>query len=370
MLRTLDRAILGGHFMNDSEINKYPKLVSELLDFYTPELLGDCYADYNELDKNILYSYAEQRSRTLESALEVISNETINSLGYGLKSESLDKINVALDEINEYYKPVLIPKTIEEIELNDKQPTVFSSGCDFIDNVIGINGFETKRSYIFASKAKGKKSIFLQNLALLLKNANPAASVLYLSLENNEHDILIRHKAMLPTVIPANFVSPHYLYSGKCTLEDISNLSKKYKILIVDYLARITPPKELEREENYKVFGELADRLHYIAEENDCVIITAAQLNRSSLQSFKKDTTNFEECFLEIDQDNLADSMGILRNSDSVSIIWPHDNKIYLHNIATRIITDKNASYIDFIKKTDGSFKLALSKKSGAFLDK
>ena len=94
MLNTLDQAILGGHFMNDSEINKYPKLVTELLEFYTPELLADCYIEYNQIDKNILYSYTEQRSRTLESALEVISNETINSLGYGLKSESLDKIDI------------------------------------------------------------------------------------------------------------------------------------------------------------------------------------------------------------------------------------------------------------------------------------
>ena len=38
MLKDLDRAILGGHFMNDSEINKYPKLVAELLEFYTPEI--------------------------------------------------------------------------------------------------------------------------------------------------------------------------------------------------------------------------------------------------------------------------------------------------------------------------------------------
>ena len=75
MLKQLDLAILGGHFINDERINYYSKLIQELLESYTPDLLSDCYIEYNNVDKSILYSYTEQRSKTLENALEELGGK-------------------------------------------------------------------------------------------------------------------------------------------------------------------------------------------------------------------------------------------------------------------------------------------------------
>ena len=362
MLNTLDQAILGGHFMNDSEINKYPKLVTELLEFYTPELLADCYIEYNQIDKNILYSYTEQRSRTLESALEVISNETINSLGYGLKSESLDKIESALNEVKSFYKPAVTPLSISELEKRVKAPNKVASGNPYLDNVIGIDGFEEGRSYIFASRAKGGKSLFLQNLAQMFA-LNTNDEILYLSLENSEYEIVDRKKKMQNRT---NYKDYNVIYNPKANIEYITELAKKYKIIIIDYLARITPPKELEKEGNYIVYGWLADQLHYIAEENKAIIITACQLNRSAIAPFKgvKDKNEWTDAFMEIDQDSLSDSMGIVRNSDSVSIVWFKDYEFHVHNVASRIQTKYEYIYCD----TFNNNTIEIVKKGGIYV--
>ena len=349
MLKQLDLAILGGHFINDEKINYYSKLLQELLESYTPDLLSDCYIEYNNVDKSILYSYTEQRSKTLENALEIISNEAITSLGSGLKEENLNNIEKALNDAKSFYKPAIIPISVSELEKKVKAPNKIISGNPYLDNVIGIDGFEEGRSYIFASRAKGGKSLFLQNLAQMFA-LNTTESILYLSLENSEYDIVDRKRKMQNR--QSIYKDYDVVYNPKANIEYISELAKKNKIIIVDYLARINPPKELEKEGNYIVYGWLADQLHYIAEENKCIIITASQLNRSALSTFKdiKDKTNKSEwtdAFMEIDQDSLSDSMGIVRNSDSISIVWFKDNEFHIHNVASRIQTKYEYVFCD-----------------------
>ena len=99
MLKDLDLAVLGGHFMNDPEINKYQKLVDELLKQYTSDLLSDCYISYNNIERRIIYNYAELRSKTQENALEKISNASIDAMGCGLSTNNLNIIKDAVKEI-------------------------------------------------------------------------------------------------------------------------------------------------------------------------------------------------------------------------------------------------------------------------------
>ena len=362
MLKQLDMAVLGGHFMNDPEINKYEKLINELMESYNPSLISDCYIEYNNINKDIIYSYAETRSRTIESALETISNEALTSIGYGLKPENLDTIERALNSARQYYNNDSLPINVEVLDGNVVAPNKYLSGNSYLDNVIGVDGFEEGRSYIFASRAKGGKSLFLQNLAQMFP-LNTTEKVLYLSLENSEFDIINRKRKMQNR--GGIYKSYDVLYNPKIDIETIREFAKQYKIIIVDYLARINPPKNLEKEGNYIVYGWLADQLHYIAEETKSIIITACQLNRSALSVFKNitDKSEWTDAFIEIDQDSLSDSMGIVRNSDSVSVVWFKDYEFHIHNIASRVQTNYEYIYCD----TFNNNTIEMTKKGGIY---
>lgn len=355
MLNEIDLAVLGGHFMNDANINQHTALVSELLESYRPDILSDCLIGYDEIDKKFLYEYIRNRVKTVEKALEEINNQSINSLGYGLTEEKLDKINNALNEVNQYYnrniKIISIDDLINEIHLKK----VIPSRNPFLNQTIGTDGFEKGRSYVFASQAKGGKSLFLQNLAQNFDNQK----VLYISLENDLCDIYSRSLQMRNS-LTVKYNTYDIIYNPQITLEDIKTYCKTYDVVIIDYLARIIPPKELEKESLYTIYGDIADKLHYIANETDTVIITACQLNRSALSVFKGEINSqkdWEEAFLSIDQDSLSDSMGIVRNSDSVSTIWFKNGSYIVHNIASRVSTKEEACecfiFIDYKNKKE-----------------
>lgn len=345
MLRQEQMAILGGFLTGDEVITsgRYDTYLKDLMAEFDPFLRAEAISEYNSSLRPELYHSLELLYTTSEKALENINKVVINSYAKGgITTDEIESIRTNAEELDTYrINKSNAPISLDDVINNDVNPILYSTNCPYIDSVIGVDGFEEGRLYVLASKAKGGKSIWLQNLANYLKSSNPNTSILYLSLENSYHDIASRAKLMATK--QSNY---DVLYNHKITINDIDNLAKNYKIIILDYLGRITPDKSQEKDSLYQIYGDFTDKLHFIADKHKSVIITACQLNRSAISVFK-DNDDFVESFLKIDQDSLSDSMGIIRNADSVSVIWLHENSFYIHNVASRIQTIHEASVIE-----------------------
>lgn len=263
----------------------------------------------------------------------------------------------SLSNINIYNNMPKIDK-VSDIMQQQLDVEYVDSGIYWLNRIVGHNGFQKGREYVFCSRAKGGKSVVLQNIAHWISCVNPTYKVIYISLENNVYDFQQREKSINQSQgpnSPYKAASYDFCYEPKLTISKIKAISKDYDIIIVDYLARIIPEKDYKN--TYEMYGDYADELHYLAADNNKIVITAAQLSRAALSVYKNKEQTFVQNFLDIDQDCIADSMSIIRNADCVittTVYFDNDNKTkyqLFNNIACRFMTDSDGSFIKYLHK-------------------
>lgn len=336
------------NFVNDSFVENIAKQANRAE-------LQDCIAFYianPNMSQSCLVSVAYERNID-NKKLDTIRDATLNiQCGVGTSADIAALSSVGLNINNDNFNV----QSMDTIMSNVYTTTYIPTGLYWLDRLVGINGFENGREYVFASRAKGGKSIVLQNIASTLANNNPNKKILYITLENSERDVQTRQNQI--TVLLNN--NMYMLYAEKLTIENIKSISKEYDVIIVDYLARITPSKEYNG--TYEMFGDFVDQLHYLAVHDDKLIITAAQLSRAALTVFKNKSQNYIENFLDIDQDAIADSMSIIRNADCVITTTMWDDSQLFNIIASRMNTLEDSVKIEYIT---GKLQLGKLIKNG-----
>jgi hypothetical protein len=168
---------------------------------------------------------------------------------------------------------------------------------------------------IFAGGSGAGKSLFLANLGV--NWALQGLNVVYLTLELSEELVSMRIDSMI-TEIPtrdifkqidevemkvkvigkkAGTYQVKYMPSGK-TANDIRSYMKEYEIkmgrkidiLLVDYLDLLMPQSRKISAENLFVKDKyVSEELRNLAMEKQCVLVTAAQLNRGAVEEVEYD---------------------------------------------------------------------------------
>ena len=86
------------------------------------------------------------------------------------------------------------------------------------------------------------------------------------------------------------------------------------------------------------------------------------------MSAFKNTKQNFEDNFLDIDQDAIADSISIIRNADSVITTIKRNDAQYFNNIASRIFTKYQTSFVYYKINTSNTLQLDTRKEGGGIL--
>jgi KaiC/GvpD/RAD55 family RecA-like ATPase len=217
---------------------------------------------------------------------------------------------------------------LEAIKSNNGQ---VSTGWAAIDKKL-FGGFNRGELNIFAGGSGAGKSLFLANLGV--NWALQGMNVLYLTLELSENLVSMRVDSMI-TDVPSRDVFKNiddvemkvkmigkksgafqvkYMPSGK-TPNDIRSYIKEYEIktgkkvdvLLVDYLDLMHPIAAKISAENLFVKDKyVSEELRNLAMELQCIFVTAAQLNRSSVEEIEFDHSHISGGISKI---NTADNL-------------------------------------------------------------
>ena len=359
--------LIGAYLQNDPNIDKDNKLITNLLNSTNFGMYPECINFYNEHRDNEEYYLSKYRFETEinEKRLNTLS-DVINNFycGHATKKDN-DFLQDAqnLNVLNNEYQAIDFQTLIN----TNYNISYIKSGIYNLNPILGLDGFENGRLYVFASMAKGGKSIVLQNLATTISLANPEKTIIYISLENTYSDIQQRQLQINDfsrLQNPRNNLK--FLYDPKLKVDDIRQISKNYDVIIIDYLGRLNDSTEYKT--TYEALGTITDKLHYIASENNKLVITAAQLSRAAMSAFKNTKQNFEDNFLDIDQDAIADSISIIRNADSVITTIKRNDAQYFNNIASRIFTKYQTSFVYYKINTPNTLQLDSTKKGGGII--
>ncbi len=189
-----------------------------------------------------------------------------------------------------------------------------STGWQTVDKRL-FGGMNRGELNIFAGGSGAGKSLFLANLGV--NWALQGMNVVYLTLELSEELVSMRIDSMV-TEIPtrdifkqidevemkvkvigkkAGTYQVKYMPSGK-TANDIRSYMKEYEIkmgrkidiLLVDYLDLLMPQSRKISAENLFVKDKyVSEELRNLAMEKQCVLVTAAQLNRGAVEEVEYD---------------------------------------------------------------------------------
>ncbi len=189
-----------------------------------------------------------------------------------------------------------------------------STGWQTVDKRL-FGGMNRGELNIFAGGSGAGKSLFLANLGL--NWALEGLNVVYLTLELSEELVSMRIDSMC-TEIPSRDIfkmidevemkvrvigkksgtyQVKYMPSGK-TANDIRSYLKEYEIklgrkvdiLLVDYLDLLMPQSRKISAENLFVKDKyVSEELRNLAMEKQCVLVTAAQLNRGAVEEVEYD---------------------------------------------------------------------------------
>jgi archaellum biogenesis ATPase FlaH len=189
-----------------------------------------------------------------------------------------------------------------------------STGWQTVDKRL-FGGMNRGELNIFAGGSGAGKSLFLANLGV--NWALQGMNVVYLTLELSEELVSMRIDSMV-TDIPSRDIFKQidevemkvkvigkksgtyqvkYMPSGK-TSNDIRSYLKEYEIklgrkvdiLLVDYLDLLMPQSRKISAENLFVKDKyVSEELRNLAMEKQCVLVTAAQLNRGAVEEVEYD---------------------------------------------------------------------------------
>ena len=189
-----------------------------------------------------------------------------------------------------------------------------TTGWQTVDKRL-FGGMNRGELNIFAGGSGAGKSLFLANLGV--NWALQGLNVVYLTLELSEELVSMRIDSMI-TEIPTRDIFKNiddvemkvkvigkksgtyqvkYMPSGK-TANDIRSYLKEYEIklgrkvdvLLVDYLDLLMPQSRKISAENLFVKDKyVSEELRNLAMEKQCVLVTAAQLNRGAVEEVEYD---------------------------------------------------------------------------------
>ena len=331
------KKLIGGYLSGDADFDT--QLVHSLLDETDGNMYPECLSLYNSNEKVPLLEQMFFESKYTKSFqdryLEIAQNLVLNnSITLSDAVEARECAEHVIDVITSEKGP----KSFMAIRKETSQPEIIKSGLDYVDDVVGPSGFEVGRSYVFAAYLKDGKSTTLRNIALNLAINNPDKKVVLLSLEDDEKDFNaslndgFNYKLFEEKFTANNNFS--FEYNPNVTTEYVNQLAKNFDIIVLDYLSNMASLKSYTN--TYDKLGDFAMTLHTIAKKNNILLITAAQLSKTSIGLFReKDEI---DAFKDLDASDLADSQGIARNSDAVIIIKKSKtvNGMYFSNVAGR----------------------------------
>jgi archaellum biogenesis ATPase FlaH len=205
------------------------------------------------------------------------------------------------------------------------------TGWDTVDKRL-FGGFNRGELNIFAGGSGAGKSLFLANLGV--NWALQGFNVVYLTLELSEELVSMRVDSMI-TEIPSRDVfrqidevemrvrvigkksgtyQVKYMPSGK-TANDVRSYLKEYEIklgrkvdiLLLDYLDLLMPiSKKISAENLFIKDKYVSEELRNLAVEKQCVLVTAAQLNRGAVEE------------VEFDHSHISGGLSKIQTADNV----------------------------------------------------
>ncbi len=216
------------------------------------------------------------------------------------------------------------------LRIKDKNGQL-STGWSTVDKKL-FGGMNRGELNIFAAGSGGGKSLFLANLGV--NWALQGYNVVYLTFELSEELVSMRVDSMI-TEIPAREVFKQldevemrvkvigkksgtyqvkYMPSGK-TANDVRSYLKEYEIklgrkvdiLLVDYLDLLMPISKKISAENLFIKDKfVSEELRNLAVEKNCVLVTAAQLNRGAVEE------------VEFDHSHISGGLSKIQTADNV----------------------------------------------------
>ena len=216
------------------------------------------------------------------------------------------------------------------LKLKDKNGQV-KTGWDTMDKRL-FGGFNRGELNIFAGGSGAGKSLFLANLGVNF--ALGGLNVVYLTLELSEALVSMRIDSMTTGVSTkeifkdldniemkvkmigkkAGAFQVKYMPSGK-TCNDLRSYIKEYEIkmgrkvdvLLVDYLDLLMPiSKKISAENLFIKDKYVSEELRNFAMEKQCVLVTAAQLNRGAVEE------------VEFDHSHISGGLSKIQTADNV----------------------------------------------------
>jgi len=294
------------------------------------------------------------RHKALEGAI-LTSADMLEKGDYAPVEDMVkDAVNVGLtrDLGTDYFED---PKgRLEALKANNGQ---ISTGWQNIDKKL-FGGFNRGELNIFAGGSGAGKSLFLQNLAV--NWATAGLNVCYISFELSEQLTAMRLDAMM-TNIPTRKVFPEienvemkvkmmakksgnlqikYLPSGSTVLDIRTYLKelelknkKKIDCILIDYLDLMMPkskrisPADLFIKDKY-----VSEELRNLVVEKQCILATASQLNRASVEE------------IEFDHSHISGGLSKIQTADNVIGIF-----------TSRAMKERGRYQIQFMKTRSSS---------------
>jgi archaellum biogenesis ATPase FlaH len=216
------------------------------------------------------------------------------------------------------------------MQIKDKNGQL-STGWETLDKSL-YGGMNRGELNIFAGQSGAGKSLFLANLGV--NWALQGLNVVYLTLELSENLVSMRIDSMMTGIASRDVfrniddvelkvrtlqkksgsLQVKYMPSGK-TANDIRSYLKEYEIksnkkvdiLLVDYLDLLMPmSKKISAENLYIKDKYVSEELRNLAVEKQCVLVTAAQLNRGSVEE------------VEFDHSHISGGLSKIQTADNV----------------------------------------------------
>ena len=227
--------------------------------------------------------------------------------------------------INYYEDPV---KRLESLKNRNGQ---MSTGWASLDQKM-YGGFNKGELVIFAAQSGGGKSVFLANLAV--NYSQSGNNVVYLTLELSEELVGMRIDAMTTGIASKEIfknldevnlkvkmmgkkngaIQLKYMPSGK-TANDVRSYLKEYQVktgkrvdvLVIDYLDLLMPNGKKISAENLFIKDKfVSEELRNLAMELNCLVLTAAQLNRTAVEE------------QEFDHSHISGGLSKIQTADAV----------------------------------------------------
>lgn len=300
---------LGIKFNGDINVSDYLEDIS-----FAPATPSQTEKYFKELSllrvRREIFEIGENLKQTVSKGEFTSFNEIIS------KADSI--YNQTIRNYSDVDAPVDIFETLEEVieEAGNNPVKDYGFMTPFPEFNRLYGGLRPKNLYAFASRAGGSKSTLLMNLAFGCHKIDNDINILYLDTEMETRDVQLRLGAAISGVpfwyldtgnfrknsemiskeraaisgIKKKHRFYHYQVANKPIDEVVSMIRRWYyskakrgskAIICLDYL-KLTGEKVGPNLNETAIMGEKVDKLKKIAEEINCPILTAIQLNRSA----------------------------------------------------------------------------------------